>query len=272
MVSDGSPRIEEIRAAVRSFPDPRLRLVELPVNMGPAAARNAGVRFARADRYIWVDEDDLLAPQCLERLWKVQQHTRAPIVRPQIGLLGSKRVLPKIRVPSAEEVLVRPGLYSVGFLVNKEAFDRAGMLDESPVLYYGLEDVEWWIRVIWAGIKIEVIDDVLYWYRPAEAPSDRVISQHYRGMLHAISICSYIVEKHREKYRLYPHQRKKFYARCYGMQVAAELDRRQFRAAFVHALGRLCYELNGRNVKLVMGLGRKVLCEIGEYLSGFRKG
>lgn len=272
VVSDGSPRIEEIRAAVQGVADPRFRLVELPVNMGPAAARNAGVRFARADRYIWVDEDDLLAPQCLERLWQVQQHTRAPIVRPQMGLLGSDRILPKICVPSAEEVLVRPGLHSVGFLICKEVFDRAGQLDESPALYWGLEDIEWWIRVIWAGVKIEIIDDVLYWYRSAEAPSDKAISQHYRGMLHAISICSYIVEKHSEKYKIYPHQKRKFYARCYGMQVAAELEKKQFRAAFLHSLGRLRYDLNVRNVKFILGLCRKVFCEIGEHFVKFKRG
>lgn len=272
IVSDGSPRIEDIRAAVQGVADPRFRLVELPVNMGPAAARNAGVRFANAQNYIWVDEDDVLAPQCLERLWQVQQHRKAQIVRPQIGLLGSGKVLPKIHVPSAQEVLVRPGLYSVGFLVGKEVFDRAGMLDESPVLYWGLEDVEWWIRVIWAGVKIEIIEDVLYWYRPAETSPDRAVSQHHRGMLNAINICSYIVSKHREKYKLYPHQKQKFYARCYGMQVAAEIDSARFMAALLHSLARLRYEFNGRNIKLTLGLCRKVLCVIGEQLGAFKKG
>src|SRR5690606_17808777 len=47
----------------RRFP---VRLVELPDNRGPSAARNAGLRATSADVIGWLDSDDLWLPDHVE--------------------------------------------------------------------------------------------------------------------------------------------------------------------------------------------------------------
>lgn len=70
VVSDGSPRVEEIRAAVAGIGDERFRLVEHRENRGLAAARNTGTRMANTDLVVCVDEDDMLGADCLSRSLK----------------------------------------------------------------------------------------------------------------------------------------------------------------------------------------------------------
>ncbi len=57
IISDGPD--PETRAAVEGL-DSRLRYIELPVNMGPAAARNAGVQASRGEWLTFLDDDDLM--------------------------------------------------------------------------------------------------------------------------------------------------------------------------------------------------------------------
>ena len=47
---------------------PRVRVISLPTNVGPAAARNAGIDAAACDRILFVDNDVAPAPECAARL------------------------------------------------------------------------------------------------------------------------------------------------------------------------------------------------------------
>lgn len=71
LVDDCSPR-DEVRDQLRQFGqrDSRIRIIELPENMGIVGASNAGLREARGDFVALVDHDDLLAEIALERMAK----------------------------------------------------------------------------------------------------------------------------------------------------------------------------------------------------------
>jgi GT2 family glycosyltransferase len=58
---DGS--LEMVR---REFPS--VRIVQLPENRGPAAARNVALKEARTDHVLMIDNDICLAPHCVDRL------------------------------------------------------------------------------------------------------------------------------------------------------------------------------------------------------------
>jgi glycosyltransferase involved in cell wall biosynthesis len=53
---------------VRAIADPRLSLVQMPENAGPSACRNAGLAAAAGEFIVFVDADDWLDPDYLERL------------------------------------------------------------------------------------------------------------------------------------------------------------------------------------------------------------
>lgn len=65
VVDDGST--DGTRDAVRAIPDPRLRLIETPRNMGASAARNLGIEEARGDWVAFQDSDDEWLPLKLEK-------------------------------------------------------------------------------------------------------------------------------------------------------------------------------------------------------------
>jgi glycosyltransferase involved in cell wall biosynthesis len=69
---------------VRSFQDPRIRLISLEANVGPAAARNAAIERARGSYLAILDADDVSRSQRLE--------TQVRFLRshPEIGVVGSQ--------------------------------------------------------------------------------------------------------------------------------------------------------------------------------------
>jgi glycosyltransferase involved in cell wall biosynthesis len=75
VVVDGpDPETED---QVEAHPDPRVRLLRLPVNRGAAGARNAGVRAARSAWIAFLDDDDEWLPDKLADQWAdVIEHAR----------------------------------------------------------------------------------------------------------------------------------------------------------------------------------------------------
>ena len=65
VVDDAST--DDTREAVLGLNDPRLRLVSRQVNGGASAARNSGIRAARADLIAFLDSDDAWEPDKLSR-------------------------------------------------------------------------------------------------------------------------------------------------------------------------------------------------------------
>ena len=59
--------------------EPRLQVVHLPVNGGLSAARNEGVRRATGEYLAFVDSDDQVEPELLERLYRSLTETGADI-------------------------------------------------------------------------------------------------------------------------------------------------------------------------------------------------
>lgn len=73
--TDGSGRICDAYAAK----DSRVRAVHFPVNQGPSAARNEGIYRARGAFIAFVDADDYVEPDMLERLYENLSETGADI-------------------------------------------------------------------------------------------------------------------------------------------------------------------------------------------------
>lgn len=83
---------------------PEVRVVRLPANGGPGAARDAGFAAARADWIAVLDADDAMEPNRLQRLIALGARTGADVVVDNIVVVG----------PAHEAPMFPPGSYPTG--------------------------------------------------------------------------------------------------------------------------------------------------------------
>jgi glycosyltransferase involved in cell wall biosynthesis len=131
-------------------------------NRGPAAARNAGIRLARAEVLAFVDADDLWPAGKLDR--------QLPVLaagRPVDIVMGYTQ--PMIMTRPVEDVralqpVLSPRLsLSVGAsLYRRSVFERFGAFDEAIRV---AEDLDWLLRAREAGARIQVVNAVTLLYR-----------------------------------------------------------------------------------------------------------
>lgn len=79
-VDDGSTDNTHEVAARFAASDARLRLFRLPAHQGVSAARNACLKEARGSYVTFVDSDDTISPETVERLWRKALASNADIV------------------------------------------------------------------------------------------------------------------------------------------------------------------------------------------------
>lgn len=89
LVDDAST--DNSAAICASYSDPRIRLLRLPENGGVSVARNAGVVQARGEYIAFLDADDRMTPDNLERLHHIAVENDADISAASFhnGLAGS---------------------------------------------------------------------------------------------------------------------------------------------------------------------------------------
>lgn len=153
VVDDGST--DDSAAVARSFHDDRIKLIELGSNRGGNAARNAGVRAARAPLIAFLDSDDTYLPEKLDSV--AAQFER----RPELDLLVDSFV--KVQPPGSakprvtrknpvinDRELFRKALFTrilwkatPSITVKRETIVRAGYFDES---LKRLQDFDFLIR------------------------------------------------------------------------------------------------------------------------------
>ena len=184
VVDDGSTDASSDIA--RNSDDPRLRLIELGTNRGGNAARNEGLKAARAPLIAFLDSDDLYLPNKIERV--VEEFNR----RPELDLLvdsfikvqppGSRRERINRRNPVIDDPeMFKRALFTrqlwkatPSISVRREAALRAGMFDES---LRRLQDFDFLIRVA-SVAHCASTDEILwvkYWDERAISAQDSFI-------------------------------------------------------------------------------------------------
>lgn len=128
-------------------------------NLGPAAARNSGLVFARAPLIAFLDDDDLWMPHKLRRhLQLLEEHPDAAIILGHTAFQGLDLETGTWSSAAAPHLLYHLG----AALCRREAFDRAGTFD--PALRNS-EDVDWFLRVRDAGLGIVVTPEIAQIHR-----------------------------------------------------------------------------------------------------------
>lgn len=144
--------------------DPRVRVIDLAVNSGPSAARNAGYAAARAPLVYQLDSDDLIEPTAIEKCaWFLSRRPDLSFCTGYEVGFGAQEYLWTHGFHSRDLFLRECPVGAHAVMVRREAHARAGGYDESNRA--GMEDWEFWLRCAHHGMWGETIPEYLAWYR-----------------------------------------------------------------------------------------------------------
>ncbi|MDL1892677.1 glycosyltransferase family 2 protein [Sphingobacteriales bacterium CHB3] len=172
LVDDGSTDDTALVFASFAKTDSRFRY-HRKENAGPAAARNTGIEFAQGEFIQFLDDDDILLEERLERcLHEFRLHPEAEIVNSEYVCYsnseGFYRSLPS-RIPDGDTFIAflcdqnRTFATPVHSFLFKKEIIESNKFDTS--LGSHAEDVECWVRIAESGARFQSFDDVQVIYR-----------------------------------------------------------------------------------------------------------
>jgi glycosyltransferase involved in cell wall biosynthesis len=164
IVNDGSPDHTEEIARKWEVKDPRF-IYLYKENGGVSSARNFGVNQSKSDYILTLDADDKYEATFLEKALSVLLDNN------EIGIVSSwGRYFTNDK---QHQVFKLMGKSTVDFLFHnaangsslfrKECWEKAGGYDENPK--NGYEDWEFYLRVCALGWKVQIIEEVFFFYR-----------------------------------------------------------------------------------------------------------
>jgi glycosyltransferase involved in cell wall biosynthesis len=178
VVDDGST--DNTKEALRPYGD-RIRYV-IQQNRGPSAARNLGVRLARAPWIAIQDSDDLCGPNYLQSLYEfARDHQDCAMIFANGAYLGGKEHNRETIIPREKSRrLARDGVGLVDLfeksivrlqaaLIAKNCYDAVGGHDEGLRISM---DLDLAFR-IFMRYPVAYLDDVVFFYRKHEGNSGR---------------------------------------------------------------------------------------------------
>ena len=111
IIDDGSTDNTLAIATTLASEDSRVRVLTLPVNSGPAAARNVGLNAAQGDWVAVLDADDAFIPSGLELLAAAQVGKNVDIVLDNFLFFDSLRGVPTSPALTPSELVERIDVY-----------------------------------------------------------------------------------------------------------------------------------------------------------------
>ena len=173
---------------LKQIEDPRLRVIALPVNLGPSGARNAGVKEAKGTWIAFLDDDDEWLPQKIARQLEVAH--KSPYAFPIVScrffaqtangeLIWPKR-LPLPSEPVSEYLFVRNSLF-VGetFIATPTILVQKQLLEKIPFNenLARHEDFDWLVRVsMTAGVGIDFVPEPMAIINAIYTPNRKSLS------------------------------------------------------------------------------------------------
>jgi glycosyltransferase involved in cell wall biosynthesis len=177
IVDDASD--DDLPRALADVRDDRIRLLRHERNRGAAAARNTGIKAARAPLVAFIDSDDEWLPTKLERQVAAMQHAR-----PSLGGLCTAFRLTRTRTGYVEDRYPRAiGTWTESLLdgcfvspgstliARRECFDTVGMLDDSLRRF---EDWDWLLRLV-ERYEFDCLPEVLAIVHAGQPPQQAIV-------------------------------------------------------------------------------------------------
>src|SRR5258708_5260214 len=184
VVDDGSH--DDLSGAIAAVLDHRVHLLRNERNRGAAAARNSGIRAARAPFIAFIDSDDEWMPMKLERQIEAIERSQPPL-----GALCTAFRLRRTRTGYAEDRYPRAdGSWAASFLdgcfvspgstllARRECFEAVGMLDEALERF---EDWDWLLRLV-ERYRFDCLPEVLAVVHVGKPPEAAIIDRASRDL------------------------------------------------------------------------------------------
>lgn len=155
VVVDGPDDPQTVKV-LEKIEDPRFRFIVLPQNMKLAAARNQGVKEARAQWVAFLDDDDQWLPKKLERQLALAENSQYahPIVSSRFVAETAKgnfvwpRRLPRPNESVGDYLFVRNSLFQgEGMILPSTLFVQRELLEQFPFVHGKHEDYDWLLQV-----------------------------------------------------------------------------------------------------------------------------
>lgn len=170
LVDDGSPDNSRLKCYNWRQKDNRIILVTQN-NLGVSSARNCGIEYASGKWIIFVDADDVIVPDLVERLVQVSFEKAINTVVCEYKMFKGDKIPKENKecfkgtsiIPTAEIKKLRKGYFCWGILFDKEIVDT-NHIRFAPELC-NLEDV-YFVSIYCSFIKnAAYVDGKGYWYR-----------------------------------------------------------------------------------------------------------
>ncbi|GAA4610840.1 glycosyltransferase [Actinoallomurus liliacearum] len=259
---DGSDDGTEKRLDGLAAEHDRVRVIHLPPSGGPGGPRNAGIDAACGDYVYFLDDDDWLGPEALERMHAMAVRNDADIV---IGkMVGHGRAVPRAMFRQSRDRadVLKDALY--GILTPHKLFRRSFLdahrirFPEGPVR---LEDHRFVLKAYFRAGVISVLADYpcCHWVRrPGSYSRSRPDPAHYYGALREVLD---IVDEH-----VAPGpDRERYYAHWYRGKILKRLGEKSFleappdyRRAVYDEARRLVVERFGESIDRSLPLRMRV--------------
>ena len=170
--------------ALDAVDEPRLRVIKLPISIGAADARNAGVNEANGEWIAFLDDDDEWLPRKIELQLEAANRSnyKFPIIacrliaRTPKGDFTRPRRLPNLAEPISDYLLARNSLFQgEGLIQTSMIFTSKDLLQKVPFTS-GLQRHQEWDWILRANqledVGVEFVDEPLaIWYREEERKS-----------------------------------------------------------------------------------------------------
>jgi len=162
VIDDGSPdKAAEIAA---QYP---VRLVRQR-NKGLASARNTGIMWAYGEYVLPLDSDDILKPECVERIVSVARETNADIIAPSIECFGiAEQATILMPAPTIEDFKGGNRIAYCSAVKRSVLLEVGGYSPRYDALG-GWEDLALWYDLLTRGRRIVTIPEPLVRYRVKE--------------------------------------------------------------------------------------------------------
>jgi glycosyltransferase involved in cell wall biosynthesis len=183
--SEAAAAVLQAFAAARGGVD--RSLLRLP-NGGPGAARHAAAEKARGEYLLFVDDDDWLEPDALEKLVRAAEHTGADVLvsayrrfhgdgAPSPASSSAEAVVPL--GPALAAALVYPELGGTVIFVRREAYFAVGGFPRARDCD---EDWELLLALVAHGFDLQVVPETLFRYRERDAGRSRADNRFARDL------------------------------------------------------------------------------------------